>query len=242
MKPIGVCRTPFTDKKDAPRQGTVLEAKGTIELEATAEMRDALSDLGTWTHVWIIYLFDKASGWKPKVQPPRSAVTRGVFATRSPHRPNPIGLTAVKLDKIEGCTLHVTGVDMIDGTPVLDIKPYVPYADSIGEAGEGWLRHDPAPPWSVEWSDEARERIAWLADRGIDLKSRVEQALALGPEPHAYRRIKNEVLAVKDWRARFSVRENRVLRVIGIHSGWRLDQAEGAHRDFILRFGESVSR
>lgn len=207
-------------------------------------MRDALSDLEMWTHIWVIYLFhERGEGWSPKVQPPRSDVTRGVLSTRSPHRPNPIGISAVRLDRIDGCTLHVTGVDMIDGTPVLDIKPYVPYTDAIDEAGDGWLRADPSGPWALEYTAEATERLAWLASHGIDLQTPIEAALKLGPEPHAYRRIKKDgeawVLAIKDWRARFSIHEdrNRTLRVETVRSNWRLDQAEGVHRGFLERFG-----
>jgi tRNA-Thr(GGU) m(6)t(6)A37 methyltransferase TsaA len=245
LRPIGFARTPFKDKKDAPRQSAVSDASGTIELEDTAEMRDALADLATWTHIWIVYVFhERGEGWSPKVQPPRSEVTRGVLATRSPHRPNPIGLSAVRLDRIDGCTLHVTGVDMIDGTPVLDIKPYVPYTDAIDEASDGWLRADPEPPWSVEWAERASEQVAWLASQGVELREPIEKSLALGPEPHAYRRIKKDggvggkaawQLAIKDWRARFEIRENRTLRVLELRSGWRLDQATGVHRAFIER-------
>jgi tRNA (adenine37-N6)-methyltransferase len=243
MKPIGVARTPFVEKKDAPRQSAASDASGTIELEDSAEMRDALSDLATWTHIWVIYLFhERGEGWSPKVQPPRSDVTRGVLATRSPHRPNPIGISAVRLDRIDGCILHVTGVDMIDGTPILDIKPYVPYTDAIDDAGDGWLRADPSLPWTVHFSDDARIRLEWLASNGVDLRPPIEASLKLGPEPHAYRRIKKDgdafVLAIKDWRARFSIEpEHRTLRVLALRSNWRIDQAEGVHRDFIERFG-----
>ncbi len=240
MTAIGVARTPFREKKDAPRQG-VTDARGTIELEPSAEMRDAICDLASWTHVWIVYVFHKrGEGWKPKVQPPRSAVTRGVLSTRSPHRPNPIGLTVVRLEQIEDCTLHVIGVDMLDGSPVLDVKPYIPYADAIDGASDGWLRADPEPPWTVEWSPGARSELDWLAARGIELAEPIEKSLALGPEPHAYRRIKKDgdawQLAIKEWRARFEIAEGRALRVLAIQSGWRLDQARGAHRDFIECF------
>lgn len=241
LKPIGACRTPFRDKKDAPRQSAASDVRGTIELDPSAEMRDALSDLTAWTHVWIIYVFhERGDGWKPKVQPPRSAVTRGVLSTRSPHRPNPIGLTVVRLDRIEDCTLHVVGVDMLDGSPVLDIKPYVPYADAIDGASDGWLRADPEPPWHVEWSPKASEQREWLAARGVHLAEPIEKALALGPEPHAYRRIKKDgdawQLAMKEWRARFEIAEGRTLRVMAIRSGWRPEQASGVHRDFIQCF------
>lgn len=239
LRPIGVARTPFREKKDAPRQPE--GARGTIELEPTAEMRDAVADLDRWTHLWIVWVFHERGAWRPKVRPPRSAAARGVLATRSPHRPNPIGLTAVRLERVEGTTLHVVGVDMLDGSPVLDVKPYVPYADAIPAAGDGWLREDPAPPWRVTWSDAAREELAWLAARGVELADPIARALALGPEPHAYRRIKKDGaawrIAVKDWRARFEVAGTREVRVLAIASGFRRGEGSAVHRDFRERFG-----
>ena len=102
FEPIGVVRTPFTDKKDAPRQPAAARGvRGRVELIDSAEMRDAVCDLEAWTHLWIVYVFhERGEGWSPKVQPPRSDRRRGVLATRSPHRPNPIGLSAVRLERV----------------------------------------------------------------------------------------------------------------------------------------------
>src|SRR6202042_3087805 len=110
------------------------EAEGTIVLEAGRDFEHALSDFAEWDYLWVLYWFHLNDGWRPKVLPPRSKVRRGVFSTRSPHRPSPIGMSVVKLVRVEGLTVHVRGVDMIDGTPVLDIKPYVPSADAIPDA------------------------------------------------------------------------------------------------------------
>src|SRR6202041_972769 len=107
----------------------------------------ALSDVEGWEYLWVVYWFHLNSDWHPKVLPPRSKVKRGVFATRSPHRPCPIGLSAVRLVRVEGLSVHVEGVDMLDGSPVLDLKPYVAAADAIAEAGSGWLADkDPIAP------------------------------------------------------------------------------------------------
>src|SRR6185503_7085840 len=126
-------------KSAAPRQPpAAASTQGRIELHASAQMRDALSDLEGFSHVWVIFWFHHAKGWRPKVLPPRSSRKRGVLATRAPHRPNPIGMSVLALERIEGTTLHVRGVDMLDGTPVLDVKPYVPYADVV-PASSGWL-------------------------------------------------------------------------------------------------------
>jgi len=248
LTPIGVVRSPFVDKSSAPRQSVAArDVRGQIELYPTTGFEDALSDLAGWDHVWVVFLFHLVHGWRPKVVPPRSdGVKKGVFATRSPHRPNPIGLSAVRLERVEGLVLHIRGVDMLDGSPVLDIKPYVAYADSIPDAGEGWLAGaDPKPSWGVRFEGTAGEELAFLEASGVALREPVTQLLSLGPEPHAYRRIRVDVrgavLAWKEWRIRF-VAEGRAIVVVAIRSGYRPRQlAEGPalalHRDFAARFG-----
>ncbi len=223
--PIGVVRTPFVDKKDAPRQpAAASEVAGTIELVSDRDLGDALIGIEEWSHLWVVYVFDRAGGYSPKVQPPRATEKKGVLATRSPHRPNPIGLSVVRLVAVRGLSLDVLGVDMLDGTPVLDLKPYVSYTDAIVDASAGWLGADPAAAWSVELTREARTQLELLKTFGVDLESRVQATLALGPEPHAYRRIKRDgdafVLAIKDWRVRFVVLANRRISVSRLSSGY----------------------
>ena len=99
----------------------------------------ALRDLDGFDRVWLITHLHLNPSWGPLVRPPRGGVRRGVLATRSPHHPNPIGLSAVHLDRIEGAVLHIRGLDLIDGTPVLDIKPYVPYCDAFPQSAAGWV-------------------------------------------------------------------------------------------------------
>jgi hypothetical protein len=158
------------------------------------------------------------------------------------------------LDEVLGLTLHVRGVDMLDGSPLLDIKPYVPYADAFPAARSGWLDRqreaslDPLPGYAVKWSPLAAEQVAWLQrEKGVDLVSSVERVLHLGPEPHPYRRIRVEKdglrLAVKDWRVRFHV-EGRVIAVESLATGYRpsqladaTDASLGVHREFVARFG-----
>jgi hypothetical protein len=177
-------------------------------------------------------------------------VKRGVFATRSPHRPNPIGISALRLDRIEGLTLHVGELDILDGTPVLDIKPYLPYADAFPDSGTGWLENpDPLPSWDVAFAAAAEAQLAWIADRGaFDLRARIVETLALGPAPHPYRRIRRladgeSQLAVKEWRARFAAAD-RTITVERVCSGYRardLARDQGPivelHRAFVARFG-----
>jgi tRNA (adenine37-N6)-methyltransferase len=249
LAPIGVIHTPFSEKLQAPRQAAAArDVVGTVVLEAQYE--HALADLDGIDRLWIVYWFHlNEGGWRPKVLPPRSDARRGVFATRSPHRPNPIGLSCVRLDRVDGLVLHVRDVDMLDGTPLLDIKPYIAYADAFPDARAGWLEaRDPVAPFEVRWSDAARAQAEWLCARGVDIVAPAAQVLALGPQPHPYRRIRKDGdalrLALKEWRIRFVARE-RAIDVLGIASGYRhsqlfstpLDGALEVHRAFVERFG-----
>lgn len=224
--PIGVVRTPFVERREAPRQPYAAgEAPGAIELLPGHRYEDALRDLDQWTHLWLVYWFHLNRHWRPTVLPPRSREgRRGVFSTRAPHRPNPIGLSVLRIVRVEGLRVEVLGVDMIDRSPVLDIKPYVPFADAVPGAGAGWIAADPEPAWAVGWSPLALEQLAWLSGRGVDLRGPVAAALALGPQAHAYRRIRRDgprgTLSLKDWRVAFTV-EGRALRVDRLDTGYR---------------------
>ncbi|MEM7263341.1 MAG: tRNA (N6-threonylcarbamoyladenosine(37)-N6)-methyltransferase TrmO [Planctomycetota bacterium] len=123
--PIGVFRTRVIDKAVAPRQsGLVPDNEGRVELEP--EYHAALAGLEGFDRVWLITWLDRASGWRPIVTPPRANEPLGLFATRAPHRPNPIGLSAVRVERIEPGVVFVRGHDVIEGTPILDLKPYLP--------------------------------------------------------------------------------------------------------------------
>ena len=236
-RPIGFVRSSFKEKADAPRQG-ILAEDVTATIELGPEYQDALDDLSGFERIWVLFWFDRAEGWKPKVQPPRSDEKRGLFATRSPHRPNPIGMTAVRLDRVDGLTLHIRDHDLIDGTPVLDVKPYIAYADAFPDAGSGWLgATDPKAEWEVDVS-AVEEPLAWIAkETSLDLRARVVDALKLGPQPHAYRRIKGNVLAVKEWRAVFRVESQRII-VERISSGFREKElpSQPTHQAFVTLF------
>jgi tRNA (adenine37-N6)-methyltransferase len=144
-RPIGILRSPYNRRIDAPHQSTVMEGTKSGEFAiAELELLDwlderVIQDLAGFDRLWLIFAFHRSEGWRSSVKPPRGGPKRGVYATRSPHRPNSIGLSAVELVKIEGKTLHLRGVDLLDGTPVLDIKPYVPYADAFPDSKAGWI-------------------------------------------------------------------------------------------------------
>jgi len=135
---IGVIRTPFKEPKGTPIQPTGAEGvKGSVHLNP--DYCEGLKDLDGFSHLILLYHFHLAEGFSLLVRPYLDKDLHGVFATRIPGRPNPIGLSIVRLVGVEGCTLHIEDVDIIDGTPLLDIKPYVPAFDQRETTGIGWL-------------------------------------------------------------------------------------------------------
>jgi len=142
MKPIGVIHSPFTSAEGTPIQPvTSGGAEGYVEV--FPEYREGLQDLSGFARVWLIYFCDRSRLAQMKVVPYRDSVERGLFATRAPSRPNPIGMSAVRLLRIEGLTLFIRDVDIIDRTPLLDIKPYVPKFDVFGVSRVGWYSNVP---------------------------------------------------------------------------------------------------
>ncbi len=231
LQPIGIIRTPYREKQHAPRQPGIDKESviGTIELYPDKNFDQALEYLEGFERIWIISWFHQNSEWKPKVLPPRSGRTkRGVFATRSPHRPNPIGLSLCTLIDLKGRVIRVKNPDLLDGTPVLDIKPYIPYAEAFPDSEIGWLaevEHQEEAPFTVDVSAKGKEQSAWLASvHGIHLLERAIDILSFDPFPHSYRRImKHEsggfVMAIKSWRVLYSVSEKNV-SISEIQSGY----------------------
>lgn len=153
LYPIAWVESCFKEKFGTPRQaGLVPSAKSKVVFSPECRHPEAFRGLESFSHIWLIFLFHQSAsqGWHPTVRPPRLGGNErmGVFATRSPFRPNPIGLSAVRLEAIDfndknGPVLHISGADLVDGTPVLDIKPYIPYADSLDNASGGFAGHAP---------------------------------------------------------------------------------------------------
>ena len=169
MKIIGHIQSDFTTKFGIPRQsGIVKEIRGKIILEKEYRVAEAFRELEGFSHIWLIWQFSEAvrDNWRPTVRPPMlGGNTRvGVFATRSPYRPNSIGLSAVRLEKIEytadlGPVLHVSGADLMNGTPIYDIKPYLPFADSIPDATDGFAGKAVREKLTVDFPENLREII-----------------------------------------------------------------------------------
>lgn len=187
LKPIAHIETEFPAKFGVPRQAGLVEGlKGLVVFESDYRNPDALRGIDGFSRLWLIWGFHKAARdtWSPTVRPPRLGGNErlGVFATRSPFRPNPLALSCVKLEGVEltgprGPVLTVSGADLMDGTPIYDIKPYVPYADAHPEASAGFAE-TPAPTLRVEFPGELRARLP--GDRAEAL----EQVLAWDPRPH----------------------------------------------------------
>ena len=187
MKIIGRIHNGFPTKFGLPRQsGLVKELASTIVFEPEYRNPDALRGLEGYSHLWIIWQFHKAQrdGWTPTVRPPRLGgnVRMGVFATRSPFRPNPIGLSCVKLERMEttadkGIVLHVSGADLMDGTPIYDIKPYLPYVDIIPDATGGFAAAHEDDHVEVVFPEE------WLRIVPAELQNGLIGVLRQDPRP-----------------------------------------------------------
>lgn len=137
LEPIGFIKSPFKELNEIPAQSVHAKDKRAV-IEIREELKDGLKDLDSFSHIMVFFNFNKVTDYELLVKTPLSDEKKGVFATRSPKRPNEIGVSVVKLIKVEGCSLEIEGVDMLDGTPVLDIKPY---ASSLNptDANNGWL-------------------------------------------------------------------------------------------------------
>ena len=196
FKPIAVVHSCFKEKFGIPRQpGIVPEARAVLELLPPYNRPEALNGLSDFSHIWLIFVFHQAirEEWSPTVRPPRLGGNRriGVFASRAPFRPNPVGLSVVALEKIEyeedRCLLYLQGADLVDGTPVLDIKPYVPYADALPEARAGYADEFPEQKLVVNFSQLAETQIAERERAGNKgLRQLITQVLAQDPRPAYY--------------------------------------------------------
>lgn len=202
LEPIGFIRTAFKEKFGIPRQpGLAKSLTATVELVPPYSNPEAVRGLESCSHIWLLFIFSECvdKGWKPTVRPPRLGGNQrtGVFGCRSPFRPNPIGLSPVELLGIkqqgDRVLLEVSGADLLDGTPIVDIKPYVPYADSIPQATFG-LAQDAAQPLAlpVEFSPQATQACQQFSQQlGQPLQQQICEVLRCDPRP-AYKKQDHE--------------------------------------------------
>lgn len=192
FEPIGFVESPFKDKYGIPRQPSLaIAAKGKIKFKNDPDLITALRSMEQFSHLWIIFVFHEHGGknWKPSIRPPRLGGRQkvGVLASRSPHRPNPIGLSAVKIESINfeavgGVEISIAGLDLLDGTPVLDVKPYIPYADQVADADSGWAE-ETVKKYSIELAGEAIEALDIIAVKQPEFRELMIQVLEIDPRP-----------------------------------------------------------
>ncbi|AMK32461.1 tRNA (N6-threonylcarbamoyladenosine(37)-N6)-methyltransferase TrmO [Pseudomonas mosselii] len=223
VSPVGIVRSCFKEKFAIPRQPQLAPAaRGVLELLPPFDQGDAVEGLEQVSHVWLLFLFHQALEDKPrlKVRPPRLGGNKsmGVFATRATHRPNGIGQSVVRLEGVEPGRLLLSGIDLLDGTPVLDIKPYVPYADSVAEASN-LMASDAPEPIRVQWSESALPQAHTHALRlGEPLVELIEQCLAQDPRPAYQVPPPERVYGVKFWdvQVRWHYPQPDVIRVLEV--------------------------
>lgn len=215
-KPIGFIDSCFPSKNGTPRQPIIAKharARLTVEFDVP-NPQFAFEGLEAFSHVWLIFLFhdNKSSTLHLKVSPPRlEGAKMGLFATRTPHRPNPFGLSVAKLDKIEGNVLHLSGIDLIHGTPIIDIKPYIPEYDSVPSAvSPAWIRRPPrAQMQTIAWTPVAEEHLAQVMprlrfyDNIADVRAAIEEVAREDPRSTHW---KVRLIPHASWRASCSCR------------------------------------
>jgi tRNA-Thr(GGU) m(6)t(6)A37 methyltransferase TsaA len=198
VEPIGFIESCYKDKFGTPRQpGLAAKAWAKLRLRADLHPDQALQGLEGFSHLWLIWVFhqNKVARYHAKVHPPRlNGESRGVFATRSPHRPNPIGLSLVEIVKIENGEITIAGADLVDGTPILDIKPYLPEIEAKPEARVGWTGEVGAREIQVAFAPEAEKILQTWQDRHRDKNIRdiIVDTLKLDPRPVVYRGYEGE--------------------------------------------------
>ena len=261
ISPIGFFRTRAARPYEAPRQATLEAETGVVELLPKMMFEQSLVGLEGFERIWLIYRFHRSdTHWKPMVQPPRTrhGEKQGLFATRAPYRPNAIGMSCVELDRVEGLRIFVRGSDLLDGTPILDVKPYVPYADAFPDAKAGWLDGIEEFSWEIALSPAAEAKIAFLDPLlGLSVRAFVDKHLQSQPTDPRHKRVRRTetpgvwVLSLRTWRILFRLEEeNRRIEVLDLFSGYLAeDLLPGAedpfsdketHRAFVANFPGSA--
>lgn len=209
LKPIAHTRSVFPEKFGIPRQSGLTSLKSEVVFEPQYRVKEAFRGIEGYSHLWLIWLFSQAvrEEWSPTVRPPRLGgnIRKGVFATRSPFRPNPLGLSSVKLEKVdyecgEAPVLIVSGADLLDGTPIFDVKPYLSYTDSHPDASGGFALQQTSGVLKVDFADELLSKIP------EELRGGLIEILSQDPRP-AYQNLPERVymMAFGDFDVHFRV-------------------------------------
>ena len=210
----GVRRSPYKEKFAVPRRpGLVKSANGELHLLAPYNQAEAVRGLEAFRHLWVIFVFHQTmeGGWRPTVRPPRLGgnARMGVFATRSTFRPNPVGMSLVELKGIvcqkDNVVLQLGSLDLVDGTPVVDIKPYLPFAEALPDATASYAQHAPVAEMAVSFTPEVEQQLLMLEKRYPLLKTFIGEVLAQDPRP-AYRKGEETGKTYAVWLHDFNVR------------------------------------
>lgn len=199
LTPIAMIESPYKEKFAIPRQPNLVSAAyGKVVLTNSANNEELVRGLEQFSHLWLLFIFHgtQDQGWKPLVRPPRLGGNKklGVLATRSTFRPNPVGMSVVKLEQVKYLShgqveLHISGLDLLDGTPVIDIKPYIPYSDALPYAEAGYAQNEPFTPLTVTYTKQAQLDLQRYIQKYPELTLLIEQVLAQDPRP-AYKQHK----------------------------------------------------
>lgn len=228
LTPIGTIICDSVERYSQPHQPQIsLNKKGMVQLFKGQNFEAALEDLQGFDKIWLIFGFHKSRNWNAKVSPPRSPKTkRGLFSTRSPHRPNALGLSCVDLEHIEGLQLHIQHHDLLDGSPIYDIKPYLAYCDSHPDAKMGWVEDLKDNCYTLSWSEKAKRQKFWLQQHQLNILELIESTLCFYPEANPRKRIvqihENQLeLAVKTWRVSYLIlNEKMQVHILEFTSGY----------------------
>lgn len=239
--PIGRFECPQKFRFETPRQGVYAENSGVIVLNDDPRLEEACRDLAGVERIWVLFCFHLNEGWRPFIQPPVSPGGRRVstFATRAPYRPNPLGMSCVELERVEKNRLYIRSFDLLDGSPVLDIKPYIPAVDSFPGSRVGWLDEAEAEPYRIQYLPEASERIGWVRENGgPDLENFCSVQLVLDPFNRKRKRVSPGSdggwrIGCRTWQIHFSA-QNRQITVGTVRSHYTPEEL-GAAED---RYGD----
>lgn len=232
--PIGYFYSEENERYSLPKQpGSGKENHGKIVLNPHQNFEQALDDLIGFSHIWVLFLFHKNQDWKPKVLTPRGGPKRGLFATRSPHRPNPIGMSCLELVDVQGRELFVINHDLLNNSPILDIKPYIEYSDSKTHTKQGWLETTGERElFHIVWSNIASKQFDYLeSDWNLNIRPEIHFRLRSSPLPGKNNRIQHlsenfYQLAYKTWRIIYSINANEI-EILKIYSGYDKETLSG---------------
>jgi tRNA-Thr(GGU) m(6)t(6)A37 methyltransferase TsaA len=229
MDVIATVESPYKEKFAIPRQpGIVTCAKGKVMFLPEYNHADIVRDIAQFSHIWVLFIFHQTQdrGWKALVRPPRLGgnAKTGVLSTRSTFRPNPIGMSVVKLDSVSltkggGVTLEISGLDLIDGTPVIDIKPYIPYCDAILNAQAGFAQNSPETELRVHYGQSVKQQLQIIEEKHPDFSTLLSQVLSQDPRP-AYKKNKPDSkvygMALYQYNIEWHLIEENTIEIISI--------------------------